>query len=375
MALDVKQVNVANALRVFWRYKFRAAGIVFVVTLGAVLYSYTMAEVFEAQAAIIPVSSQSSSASSSASLLSNVLGGGSSGGQGNLLMFLKSQKLTAQAVHGLGLFETLTADVRRSGADFTEEQLLQQAVTRLQGMVEFKTDRFHPQIILVKVRHTDPEMASKIIRQYLTELQNFISNNTLTQAKRHRIFLEEQIAEKKKEILELGKELAAFYGKGLQLEIQAKMKVPISVKTKSGIRNLKNYEEFKMYFEVLKQKTPSEEDSLVQYVDGVPHQVYLQYITNQQQILDQSYATLIQSYELARIDEAKQEPSFQVLDEPITPKYRVSPQRRVIAKGAFGVGMLLAMLYVAALAFGFPNRHLKPVKEEIREHWKQWRNG
>lgn len=364
---DISQVNLGDLLRAFWRWKIGFLVIIFSLTAGVVLYSYTLSDVYEAEAIILPVSQQSGGSLSTSTLLANIPFFSGGGGSNSFILFLKSKKMAIEVLKGLDANERFIPVDAKSRSLYSEQQILNDAAESLASKVEVKNDRVYSEKIRISVKDADPEFATRIVRQYLAELQNFIANNSLTQAKRYRFFLEGQLAKMQRELLEMGKELAVFYGKNSVSKDLASMKVPVAVESDTGIRNFKSYDEFKNHFEDLQKKADGSENKEVQFVDGVPHQVYLQYLTIQQQVLEQNYTILTQSYQTAKLEEAKEEPSFQVLDEPFVPKNRIFPQRRLFAQAAFGGGCFLGILYVLFAEFFGGSAYAKLISFDLRK--------
>ncbi|OGQ44899.1 MAG: hypothetical protein A3H42_06350 [Deltaproteobacteria bacterium RIFCSPLOWO2_02_FULL_46_8] len=343
-----KTLSLGHFLRVIWRKRIAFVIITFTITLGAVLYSFTLPNIYKSTAAIMPIASSGGGSGGISSVLGNIprfMGGGGRGGN-NFLLFLNSKSLKIKVVESLNLIQQSSPNAKLSNA-VDKQQAMEQALASLSGMVTIKADQVFNEQIEVSVENTNPELATKIARQYLTELQNFISNNALTQAKRYRLFLEEQLAENKEESLEMEKIIAGFNRENHVEEKEGQLNIPVGMENREGkMRGFESYKEFKQHFDVSQNKEQKKiEGDNVRLVRDVPYQFYLKYLMLQKRILEENYSGLMQSLQMARIEEAKQEPSFQVLEEPVVPLYRVKPDRRLIAKGAFALSLIVALLY------------------------------
>lgn len=370
-----KEIRLFDYVKILWKQKISIVAIVFMATFGTIVYSYFMSPQYRAEAVIMPISSMSTaSGGSSASLASSfsLLGGMGDGTTNSFIIYLNSKALKIQVVKALNLLSMFFPENKNEKILLSEEQKLNLAGERLGGMATIENDRLYRQKINISAVSEDPEFATKLVRQYLVELQNFIANNALTQAKRQLAFLEKQLAKNKEETLEMGKTMSRFYGLNPVSLKKATLNVPIAVYTKEGVRDFKNYEEFTTYFNTLQKGDPPLENSEVQSVPDVPHQIYLKYVTIQQQILENNYVMLSQSYETAKMEVARQEPSFQILDEPVVPLHRFSPNRREMAKMAFGISFLLGILWAFYREFYGSQFRWRPMaadygKEELAE--------
>lgn len=348
--MPAQTINLLDYLKAFWRRKIGFALIVALFVSGGIVYSFCIPELYRAEAIITPVSSGGGKSLDSTGLLANIpafLGGGGGGASANFLMYLKSQTLRIQVVKALDLLPLFIPKNSPLDQELSEAQKLNWAATILGSMVAIESDRVFTSQIKIASSGPDREQITKIVTQYLVELQNFITNNSLTQAKRSRFFLEEQLARIKEEMLENGKEMAVLYGRSNVSKEQAKLNVPVALKTGEGVQNFTSYEEFKKHFDVLQKKEAGTEASQnVRYVKDVPHQIYLKYMSAQQEILEVNYNALTQSYQMAKLEEVKQEPSFQVLAEPITPLYKYYPNRKKMAMISMLLGCVAGSLYI-----------------------------
>lgn len=348
-----KEIHLLDYLRGVWKRRFACAGIVLCITTGVIGYSFFIPDIYSAEASIMPIGGAGGGSSggglSSLSIAVPFIGSSAGGATNRFILFLRSRVLRERVVKALGLVSQ-----NAKGQDLSDEQRLAAAADSLMGMVSVKNDLVYLDKIIINVESNSPGMATSIARQYLVELQNFISNNALTSAKRYRFFLETQLSKNKQELLEMKKMLGSFYRRNPVSEVQT-IDVPIGINSQNEVKNFKNYEEFKNKFNVVHELNDSNDYAVeAQYVRNVPHQVYLKYLIMQQNILEQNSFALEQSYQAAKLEEAKQEPSFQILEEPVVPKYRIKPQRKSMARNALVSSVLIAILYALVAEFG-PN--------------------
>ncbi|MCB1214730.1 MAG: hypothetical protein KDK66_04560 [Deltaproteobacteria bacterium] len=167
-------------------------------------------------------------------------------------------------------------------------------------------------LITIEVTLKDSILAAQIANAMVVYLQDFINKNSLTVAKRNRIFTEEQLIKNRAQVLEGGKELNQFFVKNNisstrpQLDVLVGSYEPLS----------KSFEEFRAQLEGLGlEKTENGKNKITTRVKEVPSQVYLEYLTMQYEMYSKANALLTQRYELAKIEEGKEDLAFQVLDK------------------------------------------------------------
>ncbi|MCK4830223.1 hypothetical protein KA005_81650, partial [bacterium] len=97
-------------------------------------------------------------------------------------------------------------------------------------------------------------------------------------------------------------------------------------------------------------------------VERVPHQVYLRYLKLRETLLGRMSMLLTQQYEMAKIEESRDEPSFQFLDVARAPTFRCEPKRRSIVTMAFMLSAVFAIFLVFILEY------IKNVKAVMRKN-------
>jgi uncharacterized protein involved in exopolysaccharide biosynthesis len=167
-------------------------------------------------------------------------------------------------------------------------------------------------LIKIEIKLKDPVLAAKIANDMVLELQDFINNNSLTISKRNRIFIEGQLVKNGAKLLEAGKELNNFYAQNPISAIVPQLDV--SVGSYETVPDpLQNFQEQLAALD--KQQKDVEKKKEEARVENVPGQIYLQYLTLNRELISKSHALLTQQYELAKIDEAKEDLAFQVIDK------------------------------------------------------------
>ena len=145
-------------------------------------------------------------------------------------------------------------------------------------------------LISISYLDKDPLFAKKVVAGVITELERYLLHDNVTDAKRNRLFVEEQVARTTQE-----------------LEYWEKQ-VPSANLTESTV-------------------------------------------LREQRALLVVYTELKKQFELAKIEEAKQVVAFKVLDEPLVPELKDKPNRRLICLGTLMFSGLFAIMLVFVFEF------------------------
>lgn len=367
-------VNAMDYWSIIKKYKKFIVLFVLFVSIVAVVASLLMQKMYKSEAVITPISNQKGGGLLSS--LGQLSGGGSSsfgdmlsglsGGNPQavkIVAILKSRTLTENVIKKVNLMPVLFKkawDTKKNAwksGDPLKTPTMEEAVRLMSVRIKVVEDKKDGIIRIVGVFET-PQLTAEVVNTYLNELQKFINANTFTVSKKNRIFIESQLTQKKKEMLEAGKDISRFYR-----DSQISSSVPLLdvdvnkdlVEIPSALdEGINYYSELRKDIDALSAKT----DALAANIGGdsegativrnVPQQVYLQYVTLRQQLLGKLNALLAQQYEMAKIDEVKEDLAFQVIDKAVPPVKRCKPVRSQICVIAF-IGALFVSVFAAFL--------------------------
>lgn len=125
----------------------------------------------------------------------------------------------------------------------------------------------------------DPQLAADIVNGYVSGLQEFLNQNSFTIAKKNRVFIESQLKRNEESM-------------GNNEEGVASSEAPLTLK---------------------------------------------------RDMLGQAYGLLSQQYEMAKIEEARDDLAFQIVDSAKAPLKKHKPERTKIVMGAFGLSVFLSI--------------------------------
>ena len=342
------EINLLDYWRVIWK-RWKIIAVIFLTSVvTAAIVSLRMTPIYQAKATIMPIESSGGRVSAALRSLDSLpfvddlvpsIGGS------KLVTVLKSRTMAEDVIQALALMKVLFED----GQD--EPPTLQDAVRSLTGITEIIDDK--KGLISISVEYKDPEIAADIANQYPIELQRFLSENALSMAKRNRIFVENQLHKVKKELRKAEEALRGF-------QVNKKI-VAMDAQTEASIMALANLKgqitAKEVQLGVIKQySTPSNPDvltikdelrelkkqlAMVESKNGNPETgampslseaptLGLQYVRLKRKAVTHQkvFELLTQQYEMAKIDEAKEDITFQVIDRAIPPEKRIKPNRR-----------------------------------------------
>ncbi len=369
---DDYEVNLLSYWRVLMKRKWLAMAIFVLCVAASILITFTMQRKYTSVVSLMPITSSKgggladmASQLSSVPLLGKGLGGlteqlGSSKTK-ELVNILESTTLTENIIKRFNLMPVLYAkqyipseDRFKPGfpAFLKPIPVLEDGVKKfINKIAKVKADK-KTGLITIKVTLKDPVLAAKVANAMVISLQNFINDNSLTEEKRNRIFIEEQVVKNRAKLLRAGKELNQFYSQGKISSVAPQLDVDVGSYEPLG----KVLEDFiKSNDEASLNGTdpnqPEKTESVSETVTGVPGQVYLEYLTLDRTMLMKTHGLLTQQYELAKIEEAKEDLAFNVLDRGHVMERSSSPNLMInVFIGTFA-GFFLAIFMVYFLEY------------------------
>ncbi len=350
------EINLLDYWRVLWRRKIQICLVTLLCISVAIAASFLMPKKYKAQATLMPLTSSGSGGLSSlASQISSIplvggqLGGlaGMGGGKAKeLVNILKSRTLSTRVVEKFDLMKVIFAKQYDSQTDTYRPNwlgivpVLEDAVDAFTKKVVKVEEDKKTGLIKIELKMKDPVLAAKVANEMIFQLQKFIESNSLTLSKRNRIFIEEQLVKNGSKLLEAGKELNNFYAQNKISSVTPQLDVNVG----SYESIPKPFEEFQENLNDLQRRQQEVQKKKEQaFVRGVPGQIYLQYLTLNRDLISRSHALLTQQYELAKIEESKEDLAFQVIDKAEIKVRHSSPKAfLILAVGTFG-GFFLAV--------------------------------
>lgn len=312
-------------------------GLVLVFNLLVLGVLYLWPKTYTSKAILLPVSSEKPSQLSALAALGGLSGLMDQGSKTltQLTIFLESRSL-AQRVIEKGNFRDKIIEVQKIKqnkdplrledlAEIMSANLIVVQVDSKKGVVQFQTNT------------RDPQFSYDLMNTYLMELKDFIRDNRLTSARRNREFIGLQLIEVQKELLEAGKNISNYYSQykisssSSRIDVEVFLPLNEGAKVEGSSPADFSMDQRKELIESLMKKKDEVKEKIGQViVKDVPQQNYLEYLTIQKTLLTKLQMMLAEQYEIAKLEEAKDSLTFQIVDGPIFTKNPSKPNKKII---------------------------------------------
>jgi capsular exopolysaccharide synthesis family protein len=385
-----EEINLRAYWRVLVRRRALILGLVVVVTAATACLMLLLPNIYQSTATLMPLGTSRSSLPTTAML--GELGGFVPSGVGNLLgkesptdrllAILRSRTLAMEVIQSLDLLPVLFAKKWHAEQQqwlTSKPPTLQDAVRALDTLVSITANRQN--VVTIAVSHTNPLLAATIANRYIDALQHALNDNAFSIAKKNRIFIAAQLENTRKDLAVAEEMLKQFEQthKIAAMEAQTTAAVKAIAEVEAQIRQkevqvgvsqrLMTGANREVY--LLKEELRELRAQLAQLQYGVPEvaqakagpklenqihpslteapEIKFQYTRLQREALVQNklFTLLAQQLEQAKIDEARDETAFQVLDRAIPSERKSKPARALTVL----LSMLVSLFAGVILAF------------------------
>lgn len=340
---DEDEINLLELVRVVVRRRDLIIKLTIGVAVLAVLYSLTLKNIYTATAKLLPP--QKDGGGGAAAALLGQLGGlgGMAAGLGGTtdlyLGILKSRSVTDAVIQRMDLareLKTNNHDALRSAT---------------QGMVKFQAGK--DGIITVTADNKDPRKAAILVNTFIDELQKKSLQLNLTKASTERSFLEKRLTVVKQDLKAAEDDMKAFQEKykvikadaqaAASIEGVARLKAEIVTKEVqlAALRHSMTDEapEVKSLLAAVSRlrgqmsamSGSGESGAVIPGVGNAPG-IGVEYVRKLRELKIQEamFEQLTKQFELAKLNEARDSSSIQVLDEAVVPTQKSKPKRSMI---------------------------------------------
>lgn len=311
--------------------------IVLLLQVTAGTYIIFAPRTYKSEATLLPIGGQNNSPMASF-LANSALGSMINAAQsastiGALTAILESRTMSRYVVEKLDLRKVYFSEFwspAENAWTVTEHEIppIEAVVLELQKDMNFEVDA---NLVTLGIEAEAPtaQLAANIVNAYIEGLGNYLVKNALTSAKRNRIFIEEQLEHNKRSVLETGKEITLFYennkisGRNPRLDVEILIQERVASEKASDV----TYE-----VSQLNNQRASIEKNIqsANLVKDVPQQIYLEYISDYYALLKKINTLLTEQYEMAKLNEAREDINFAVIDPGEVPLSKYKPFTIVI---------------------------------------------
>jgi uncharacterized protein involved in exopolysaccharide biosynthesis len=382
------EINLLDYWRVIWRRRKVILLIFLISVISAAIISLLMTPIYQAKATLMPVESSQGRFASALGAFQNLpfVGGAVGGSLGRsgtdkLVSILNSRTIAEDVIKNLDLIKVIFKknwDEQKGRWKTEKNPTLQNTVQVLHGMAKVIDDR--KGLISITVEHENPKLAADIANEYASALHKFLNVNAISLAKRNRFFLEKQIELTRHDLKETEETLKNFQTKKkiaaldsqaeAAIRAQAELKAQIITRevqlgairefaTKANPDVKRMEDELRELGQQLKRlemgsRNPKDDESIGAFITlSEAPTVGLQYARLKRDTLIQEkvFELLTQQFELAKIEEAKDDITFQIIDPAIPPEKRIKPKRTQNVMLAGAVSLFLGLLLVFFLEY------------------------
>lgn len=352
------EISLLDLLIVLVRHKRLLIGMPVAFAALALAYGLIAKPVFEAKTTILPPQQQQSSA---AAMLSSL--GGLAGGAGAALGIKSPNDLYIAMLQSRAVADKLIARFKLQ--DLYEAKTMTDARLALAGSSKIASGK--DGLIAIAVEDHSPQLAAQIANAYVEELRALSKTLAVTEAGQRRQFFENQLNKSRQDLANAEIALKQTQEKTgvLQLEAQGKATMEALANLRAqiaahqvqlaGMKNFAteqnpDFQRVRAELGGLQQqmsaltKGGKEDDVLVSRAKAP--EVAVEYIRKVRDLKYQEtlFELMAKQYEVAKLDEAKDGTSIQILDAAAPPERKSKPKRALmILLAGFG-GFFLACI-------------------------------
>jgi tyrosine-protein kinase Etk/Wzc len=388
------EINLVDLLMVLFERKKMIFSIVFFAIVLSVSVSLVLPKMYTATARVLPPQESKSALtgilSQAGGLLSNLASGFIGGKSGPELY--------------VGILESRTvADMLIKEFDLKkvyEQEYLEKTYEELAERSEIQVSH-DTQVISVSVEDRDPQRAADMANLYVDALDQINRKVNITEGHRKRAFLETRLKKVKEDLVKAEIELKEFQEKYklVSIDEQAKVAIEGAAKIKGEIiaaqTELQVLRQFGTERQneaiILKSKIRELTNQLARIERGAPGTASLKsnntakdnsdfYIPfnelpelgmqlvrlmREAKIQEEVFKLITTQYELAKIEEAKDVDTIQILDRAAPPDYKSSPKRALI------VILSTVVAFFLAVFLAFFMEYISRLKTDDHERYQQ----
>jgi uncharacterized protein involved in exopolysaccharide biosynthesis len=313
-------------------------------------------------------------------------GGGAAGGGSLMGLANKLLGFNSSGELFIGVLQSRTIEddiVKRFGLmKLYSAKYPEDARVKLEGVTEIKAEA-KTGILSLSVEDKDPARAAAMAQAYVEDLNQVLATVNTSAAHRERVFIEQRRDEVKKDLDDSAKQFSEFASQNTAIDIPEQAKAMVTaaadlqaqlISAQSMLRGLQQIytdnnarvRQVKGQVAELKQQltklggkgiTPANgsvlsEDELYPSIRQLPL-LGVRYLDlfRRNKINEAVYELLSKQYEIAKLEEARDVPTAQVLDPAVVPQKKTSPHRTWILLGGVCFSFSMGVVWVLGGAY------------------------
>jgi uncharacterized protein involved in exopolysaccharide biosynthesis len=389
--MESKNVNLIDYIYVLVKWRKLIVTYFLIVTVAAVIISLLLPKWYRSTAVIMPPTT-SFPGLEIASLVSKLpisglgLPGMGSEETQSFMAILKSRTLMERLIYRFDLINVYEKkDIELALRAFSENI---EIVLEDEGQIS------------ISVLDKDPERAAGMAQTMVSALDSIYTNLNVQKARNDRVFIEDRLNQNKRDLKTAEEKLRDFQSEHGVVDIPEQTKAAIIgaaelqsqiyatevelgtkkiyfaadhvevMLTQSKLRELKKkLAELKLGVPGNRNGSINKNDDLFIPFESVPD-LGMEYfrLFREVEVQNRIFEFLTQMYEQAKIEEAKDTPSLQVLDSPRVPLRKAKPKRAIVVLVACLFSLILTCIYVFSKEF-FSNLGNRDSSSAEKLHW------
>lgn len=341
--IEEQEISLLELLQVLVKRKMVIVKICSLAVVASVAYSLTLPNIYTATAKILPPQKENAGGLSAllgqAGALAGLASGGLGGGNDLYVGILKSRSVADAVIQRPELaqgFKGKTLEAARKAVS-----------------ASIKVQAGNDGIISVTADDTDPKRSALLANAFIDEMSKTTIRLNLSKAGTERTFLEKRLDLVKRDLVKAEEDLKSFSQRNKIVQVDSQAKASIE-----GVARLKAELATKeVQLSVLKSKQTDESPEVKAVETGIQRLKYelralsggnggdgaipaigtvpavgLDYARKLRELKTQEaiFEQLTKQYEVAKINEAKDSSSIQILDEAVAPTKKSKPSRSLI---------------------------------------------
>lgn len=369
--MNKNELGLLDIILVIAKRKFLVITICCIVAVAAIIYSLVVPKYWQSKATLMPIAESGGISSFSGDVM-DMLGGGflqtdKSDMAVDFLYIMQSRKFSEEVIKKFHLITYYK---------IKEPDSLMAMELAVRKLSENTMKLFYDQktyLVNIIAETKDRELSKQIVEYYLDSLNKYILNSKMSKGRQKREFLEKQVSEHKQTIETLASQMRDFQKKNRSIDITQQTEALIKLYSDVVAEYMQAEIDYSLAqtqydanspivlslaekMKLLKKKMQSLEKSgsdltpeYVVQIDKIPDlsMQYAQMMLNaeiEQKILENLYP----QYELAKLEEVKDLPTFEVYDAPQIAGIRSKPKRALTVVlstvAAFILSCILALI-------------------------------
>ena len=365
--------------KLLWRYNRLLFRNVFIVAIFTSIFALIIPKTFKSNAILMPPKSQSDKG-----VLDNIEGLAfgeilsipSDEYSNTIFAILKSRTMMESIVNEMNKIEKYKADDLEEAVDIVKKNLifdlLEEGTISVNAMVQT------PWVSNEDDENEARKLATEIVSYIISELDRVNKSLQADEARFHRLFMEERYNESIRHLYNSEEELRVFQHQHntMNLAEQTKAAIRIGAEIKNQIlidevklgmlkktlkqnhpevekleHEIKELESQYSYLDNSNDSSKQDNDLLPKYSEVPNLEIALTRLKREVEIQSKLYAFLTQKYEESKIQEARNTPTIQVLDDASQPIKRYKPKRTLMVIGYSLIAFVLSSIYVILIEF------------------------